>query len=546
MDYSAWAISQLRSGRPLTDIDLGRVTGPFSEYVGICRYLNGGDRREAFDRWVSVMPDAERERIHRAVFAVPLDLPVFPEPADGFEQANKFLVDLPELPAAATLTPAMLRAAGETGAFLDGCADYVGRVVPTMPRYMLANSALTLVSIAVARRLMLPMYFADVYPILWTLIIAESTVFGKTTALNFFFDLAMDTMPELLLSTSSSNDRLIQDMAGIKPVNFDQLPLFKQERMRHGYFFAGQRGVVVDEASSLFGSFEKEYNRGKIETLLKAYDCAREQEHQTNKYGLVWLRHLYMPFLGATTPDSVRFANTDYMWGSGFWPRFILLVPDKPFPDEEDELLDRLPRPVELTQTLGRLLDALPQPSPDVPDPKAPPDEPNQIVVTMSEEALKHWSHYRRALRRTFQNPKVTPDHRLRPMLGRMPVKLLSAAMLLAALDWDPVKTAAPRIEIPHYARAHQMAEEWRESVLRFMDMMNARPDKQVYEQRIISCLEHIKRSGRKSTARELQRLTHWDREILNGHLNEMKADGLLEVVRDGRVDVWRTVEAGQ
>lgn len=544
MDYSAWAIAQLRAGRPLEELNAVRITPPWSEYVGICRTINGGDRRAAFDAWIGSHPQG-RELVAQ-VFQVPIHLTEYPEPSDLLPVANRVEADVPELPVEARLSPEMERAAADTGSFIADCAEHVARFVPTMPRYMLTNAALTTVSIAVARRLVLPMYYGDVFPILWTLIVAASTVFGKTTALNFYSDLADDAMPHLLLPTESSNDRLIQNMAGIKPVNFEQLPLFKQDRLRHSWKFAGQRGVIVDEASSVFGSFDKEYNRGKIETFLRAYDCARNREHETNKYGLIWLRHLYMPFLGATTPESAQFANTEYMWGSGFWPRFNLLVPEKQFPDEEDDAVERIERPAELTHTLVRLLNRLPEPSVDEPDPHAPPENPNQITVLMDGEVMAHWKHYQRTLRRTFQNPDVVPNLRLRPMLGRMPHKLLCAAILLAALDWREGE-AAPRIRLPHYARAHQLAEEWRVNAYRFVEVMNARPDAAIYERRLLECIRRLELDKKPATIRELQKLTHWDREVVVRYLELMRDDGLLESIQsDGkRTLVWRILEGG-
>ncbi|MBP7692257.1 MAG: hypothetical protein KA764_10085, partial [Anaerolineales bacterium] len=207
-DYGVWAAVRLREGAALDALELDRITGPWREWVGVCRAVNGGDRRAAFDAWVQAHP--EKKRLIAAVFDQPLNLP---EPAESLAaeiDPQAIDVTVPDLPAAARRTPAMERAAGEAGAFVDVFARYLAQVVNTLPREMVEAAALTVASIAVARRLVLPTYFDDLYPILWTLWIAPSTVFHKTTALNQVRALLRDVMPHLLLPQESSNDRLLQ------------------------------------------------------------------------------------------------------------------------------------------------------------------------------------------------------------------------------------------------------------------------------------------------------------------------------------------------
>jgi hypothetical protein len=511
---------------------------PWVEFYGICRYLNGGeDRRSAFDEWARNHPQGGE--IFHLVGAISPALVDYPEPKESDPATDTALyVDVPDLPNAARLSPTMERLATESGRFVAEFSDYVHQVVNTLPREMSEAAALTILSIAVARRLYLPTYFEDIYPILWTLWVAPSTVFHKTTALNLVRRLVRDIMPWLLLPEESSNDRLIQNMAGLKPVNWEQLKLWDQDRLRHGWRHAAQRGIVVDEASSLFGSFDKEYNRGKIETFLRAFDCADEVAVETNKHGIIYMRYLYMPLLGATTPTSIQFANNTFMWESGFWPRFVVLAPERMFPDRPHRKSERIHRPPALGHRIRQLLQKLPEPGEQT-DPAAEPSPPPQLAVTMDQACWEHWLEYRDTLTYVFQNPKIVSDNRIKLMYGRLPVKLLRAAMLLAADDW-PEGEAAPRITEPHYARAFQIAEQWRINAHRFVEIMNQPPQGEDLERRLLKTIEHMIQDGRPTTTRELARVTHWPRETLNSLLAQMNEDGLLELVAAGKTRVWR------
>lgn len=536
--YGPWAVSRLRLGESVDRVNPARMGHPWVEFYGICRYLNGGeDRRAAFDAWASHHPLSGE--IFHSVGAISPALVDYPEPEDGDPAADSALyVDVPDLPHAARLTPTMERLATESGRFVAEFSDYVHQVVNTLPRDMSTAAALTTLSIAVARRLYLPTYFEDIYPILWTLWVAPSTVFHKTTALNLVRRLARDIMPYLLLPEESSNDRLIQNMAGMKPVNWEQLKLWDQERLRHGWRHAAQRGIVVDEASSLFGSFDKEYNRGKIETFLRAFDCAEEVAVETNKHGIIHMRYLYMPLLGATTPTSIQFANNTFMWESGFWPRFIVLAPARLFPERPHRRDERIHRPPELGARLRRLLNRLPEPTEQT-DPAAEPAPPPQLAVTIDKVCWDHWLEYRDALTYVFQNPKVVSDNRIRLMYGRLPVKMLRAAMLLAADEWAE-GDAAPRITEAHYARALQISEQWRVNVHRFVEIMNRPPEGEDYERRLLKIIGEMMQDGRQPTTRELARSTHWPRDMLHGLLAQMHEDGLIELVAVGKTKVWR------
>ncbi len=537
-NYSAWAVKKLREGAELTTIQAERLTAPWSEFLGLCRVSNGHDRRTLFDDWAQAHPQGRD--IVGQVYAISANAA---EPSAELEadiRADEIFVDVPPLPTAARLTAEQARLAGETGEFISQVADHIHGVVNTIPREMNEAAALALVSIGIARRLVLRAPFGDVHPNLWVLWVATSTVWHKTTALNVIRAIAGDAFKHLILPHESSNDRLLQNMAGMKPINFEQLKMWEKKIQEDGWLHAGQRSIIIDEASRLFGSLGKEYNAGKTETFLQAYDCNEELSVETNKYGLIFIRWLYMSIIGATTPSSIYFANNDAMWNSGFWPRFTMLTPARLFPEPLIKHDTRTPRPTSIDAALRRLMEKLPKPVISVTEPAPPPT----LECRVDKEAWDAWNQYSNVLTYEMQHPEFVPDGRLRLIYGRLPNKTLRIAMLLAALDWAQSSDGnTVRICLPHYARAQQMAEEWRTNAHRFVEVMNRRPDDDNLERRVIKAIEKLQTGEKSPTTRELQRITHWPRKILEDTLHQMKGDGLIDAVVSGKTHAWRIVK---
>ncbi|MCS6909097.1 MAG: DUF3987 domain-containing protein [Anaerolineales bacterium] len=546
--YGPWAIARLRAGADINSINPDRLTGDWRELYGALRVAQNGDRAAAFMRFVNAHPNGKA--ILQAVANVPPTLTEFPEPDEAAQNARdrRIVVEVPDLPKPARLTPAMERAAAETGEFLDTYAGYVKQIANTLPCDFSEAAALAIASIAVARRLHVTTYFEPaIYPVLWVLWVAESTIFHKTTALNVARRLIRATMPHLLLPDESSSDRLIQELAGIEPVNLHKMPHEQQSRWRKAMLHAGQRAIVIDEASSLFGSFRKDYNIGKIEVFLKAYDCDDEKTYSTIRHGQVTMRWLYLPMLGATTPAAIQSAANLQMWQVGLWPRFVTLVPERMFPERITHSDAPIPRPPSLDRTITALLERLPQPD-ETPEPGGGPQskEPVSLDVAIAAEAWRHWTRYNEALSYDLQHPDVTPDDRLRKMYGRNAVRVLQTATLLSALDWAVSgRQEAPRITLAHYARAHQIAETWRVNAHRFVEVMDRPLEGADREARLIAMIRYLNARGEMVTIRNLTRYLNWRRDDVVVLLQQMTADGLLEEANSesSRTKVWRLIQ---
>jgi Protein of unknown function (DUF3987) len=300
------------------------------------------------------------------------------------------------------------------------------------------------------------MAFGDVYPKLWVLLIAPTTVFHKTTAMAPARRLARRGFPHLLAAENATPEALFSDLAGRQPAGFDQLPADEQREWEAERDFAAQRGLVRDELSGLLASAGRDYNAGLFEDFLKLYDCDELMRRSTRSQGRLTVRSSYLSLLGASTPAALApHLQSHALWTNGWWPRFALLTPDVERP-AWCAPADEVTEPPGLAAALQHLNARLPQ--------ATWPAPPAALTVALGAGVAAAWGRYNKALRHDLLTADL--DERLYGTYGRLPVQALKVATLLAALDW-PDGPPAPRIEPAHLARAVGIAERWRASAHR-------------------------------------------------------------------------------
>ena len=86
----------------------------------------------------------------------------------------------------------------DTGAWLDRYAAYGMSISPMTPRAFHESAGLSLGATAIARRLHVPMRYGLVYPNLFVLWVARTTIFHKSTAMDAARDIARAAFPHLL------------------------------------------------------------------------------------------------------------------------------------------------------------------------------------------------------------------------------------------------------------------------------------------------------------------------------------------------------------
>ena len=141
-------------------------------------------------------------------------------------------------------------------------------------------------------------------PNLWALILGESTLSRKTTAMRMTTDLLTTLDPELILATDGSAEGLLSGLSG------------RPKRVSIFY---------KDEVSGFFDSINrKDYLAGFPETLTQLYDVPKILSRLLRKETITVTEPYFIFFGGGIREKVFNLINEDYIL-SGFLPRFIVV-----------------------------------------------------------------------------------------------------------------------------------------------------------------------------------------------------------------------------
>jgi len=307
-----------------------------------------------------------------------------------------------------------------TGIWIDQYIEYANAISPMTPKLFHESAALWLLSVAVARRVVLKMDFADVYPNLYILWVAPSTLYKKSTSLEIATGIALDVFPFLLAPNDTTPEAMISDMAGREPSLIDTMTeeekiLWEKERP-----FCAQRGWVQDEFSGLMATMNRDYNAGLLEAYLRFYDCKKSYTRSTKSQGRITIKNSYLSLLCASTPSALSFYfGNEKLWTNGFWPRFAILTP------ENETQIWIEPRnhnyPCELINQLSQIFDKLPSPK--------WPNSSEPLSVQLGRGVFDLWNRYNKAVSFDLLSPEL--DSRLYASYGRFPSHAKKISILL-------------------------------------------------------------------------------------------------------------------
>jgi hypothetical protein len=323
------------------------------------------------------------------------------------------------------------------------------------------SAALWLVSVGIARRLVLTTFYGSVYSNLAVLWLAITTLYRKSTALNIARNIAWRVFAHLLAAQKMTPEAFLSDLAGREPSIMDSGSRALWDKKRN---FAAQQGLLIDEMSGLLAVAGRDYGAGLVEDIMLFLDCVEQYSRSTRSQGLLTVKNAYLSVLGASTPAAMAsHLSATRLWAMGFWPRFAILTPEAGWPPwrearEHDE-------PSELRGKLFALGERLPAST--LNDPAMP------LSVTLGTDVFDTWRRYNKAVSYDLLNLAEYPglDQRLIGTYGRLGSQVWRVSMILAALDW-PKERGAPQIEMPHIVRAIGICESWRASAHRVLDVL--------------------------------------------------------------------------
>jgi len=326
--------------------------------------------------------------------------------------------------------------------------------------------SLSVLSVVVGRRAVLRLAHGDAYPILWVLILADSTLFRKSTAM----DIARDQLEQLDRELLTPNDFTPQRFVAIL-AEHDGRPLL----------------FVRDEFSGFYDGLNRlDFMTGLKEALMNVYDGRPFRREKMRPKGTKdsptkdddWKFDVRAPFLSmAVATTEERFADVARVNDvhSGFLARFGIVLPGKDLPERKpvraiDHLVEELR--AKLVAELAAMVKL------------------DSIQLSCSEEAFARFNQYVTDLESEAER---APDRNLVALVGaRISWMGMHIAMLLAVAD------TTQRVTLPHLLRAILITEAWRHNALKVLGSLA--PSK--FERRIARVVQRVERAGERGLSR--------------------------------------------
>lgn len=165
-------------------------------------------------------------------------------------------------------------------------------------------SAAVLLSAIVASGLTCMTSYGPMVPNIWGLILGDSTLTRKTTAMRMAMDIIADIDPEVILATDGSAEGLLTGLS-TRPY-------------RTSIFYKDEVSGFVDSIN------RKDYLAGMPETLTQLYDVPRLYTRRLRKETITISSPVFI-FFGGGIRDRVYSLLTDEYVLSGFLPRFLVV-----------------------------------------------------------------------------------------------------------------------------------------------------------------------------------------------------------------------------
>jgi hypothetical protein len=187
--------------------------------------------------------------------------------------------------------------------FIEDYIDWAGSLGDAAEQYHQAG-ALVILSSLLSGSVRLPTSFGTVKPNLWFMILADTTLTRKSTAMDIAMDLLEEVDPSVILATDGSIEGLMTSLS-TRP---------------------GQPSIFLrDEFSGLLEAItKKDYYAGMAETLTKLYD-GKLQKRVLKKEVIEVKDPTLILFAGGIKNKVCGLLTTEHV-SSGFVPRFVFIT----------------------------------------------------------------------------------------------------------------------------------------------------------------------------------------------------------------------------
>jgi len=164
--------------------------------------------------------------------------------------------------------------------------------------------AFTILSALLSGRLVLPTSFGTVIPNLWFMILGDTTLTRKSTAMDIGIDLLLEVDPDVILATDGSIEGLLQQL--------------EARPKRPSVFWRDEFSGLLEQIT------KKDYMAGMAEVLTKLYDG--KMQKRVLRKETVTVRDPILLVLAGGIRNRVQSLLTHEHVSSGFIPRFIFVT----------------------------------------------------------------------------------------------------------------------------------------------------------------------------------------------------------------------------
>lgn len=432
------------------------------------------------------------------------------------EENKKLLTPEPEL-VTKLLTESERQSISSTqvDSFVDKYIKWASSLGDAAVQYHQAG-AFVILSGLLAGRVNLPTSFGTIKPNVWFMLLADTTLTRKSTAMDIAMDLLMDVDSEPLLAT----DGTIEGMMGGLSTRPGVPSIFLRDE------FSG----FLEQLS------KKDYYAGMAETLTKLYD-GKTQKRMLKKEVIEVRDPTFIVFAGGIK-NRVCALLTNEMVSSGFIPRFIFITAES----STDNIQEMGPPSSVNTSERESLLSDMRLMA------KHYKGEPKMVIgpVVNGKTTMRYefaspfnailtpdaWSRYNR-LERDMMNIGIKSENAdiVTPTYDRLCKSGLRVAVLLAASEKLVDYGTPVRVELSHILRSVAYIEEWKQ----YTDEVLSKIGKTTYERLLEKILGNIKRVPGISRSSLMQ----------NYHLNSRDANLVFQTLEERGQIISRKVGKG-
>jgi len=389
--------------------------------------------------------------------------------------------------------------------FVEDYIDWASGLGDAATQYH-QGGAFIILSSLLAGNVSLPTAFGRIVPNLWFMILADTTLTRKSTAMDIATDLLIEVDSDIVMATDGSIEGLMQGLSTRpgKPSMF-----------------------LRDEFSGLLEQItKKDYYAGMAETLTKLYD-GKLQKRMLRKETIEVRDPVLIVFAGGIRTRVQQLLKFDHI-SSGFIPRFLFLTAES-----DASRVKPLGPPTEL-DTSGReaLIDQMTElynfyhaPTMTVlqNDVRIPGQRKTDAVLT--PEAWDRYNAFERQM--LDAGLKTERPELMTPLFDRLAKSTLRVAVLLAACRklQDEVEVGVDDVLL-----AIKYAQGWREYAI---DVVNG-VGKSVAENQLETVMEKIKHSPGISRSR-LMRNYHLTAREADAIFATLEQRGLISINKQGR-----------